>query len=186
MADRNGLARTLHDLGLAAWFGGSLMGAVGLNAAAAGAEEPTHRIRVASAGWARWTPVNLVGIGAYVAGGAVLMAANKGRLAAQRGVGRATMWKSVLTVVSLAATAYSRVVGQRLMDAGKTPVADGTTPLPETPEDVASAQRQLKALQWAIPAHVGGLIALNALMGEQQRPTQVARGIVQRVFAKAS
>jgi hypothetical protein len=162
-------------------------GAVGLNAAAAGAEEPTHRIRVASAGWARWTPVNLVGIGAYVAGGAVLMAANKGRLAAQRGgVGRATMWKSVLTVVSLAATAYSRVLGQRQMDAGKTPVADGTTPLPETSEDVASAQRQLKALQWAIPAHVCGLIALNALMGEQQRPTQVARGIVQRVFSKAS
>jgi len=31
----NTVARTLHDLGLAAWFGGSLMGAVGLNGAAA-------------------------------------------------------------------------------------------------------------------------------------------------------
>ena len=27
----NALARTLHDLGLAAWFGGSLMGATGVN-----------------------------------------------------------------------------------------------------------------------------------------------------------
>ena len=27
----NTLARSIHDLGLATWFGGSLMGAVGLN-----------------------------------------------------------------------------------------------------------------------------------------------------------
>lgn len=35
MANTNALARTLHDSGVAAWFGGSLMGAVGLNGAAA-------------------------------------------------------------------------------------------------------------------------------------------------------
>jgi hypothetical protein len=29
-ANDNTVARTLHDLGLAAWFGGSLMGATGL------------------------------------------------------------------------------------------------------------------------------------------------------------
>jgi hypothetical protein len=34
MAQDNTLARSLHDVGLAAWFGGSLMGAVGLNGAA--------------------------------------------------------------------------------------------------------------------------------------------------------
>ena len=33
MAQDNTLARSLHDLGLATWFGGSLMGAVGLNGA---------------------------------------------------------------------------------------------------------------------------------------------------------
>jgi hypothetical protein len=35
MAEDNTLARSLHDVGLAAWFGGSRMGAVGLNGAAA-------------------------------------------------------------------------------------------------------------------------------------------------------
>jgi hypothetical protein len=30
----NTVARTLHDLGLASWFGGSLMGATGVNGAA--------------------------------------------------------------------------------------------------------------------------------------------------------
>ena len=33
MAADNTLSRSLHDLGLATWFGGSLMGAVGLNGA---------------------------------------------------------------------------------------------------------------------------------------------------------
>jgi hypothetical protein len=44
--------RTLHYLGLAAWFGGSLMGATGVNGAAAAVEDPTQRLRVANSGWA--------------------------------------------------------------------------------------------------------------------------------------
>jgi hypothetical protein len=40
MAQDNTLARSLHDLGLATWFGGSLMGAVGLNGAAAVVDAP--------------------------------------------------------------------------------------------------------------------------------------------------
>jgi hypothetical protein len=68
MVQDNTLARSLHDLGLAAWFGGSLMGAVGLNGAAAVVDAPEQRLRVANTGWARWTPVNLAGIAAHVAG----------------------------------------------------------------------------------------------------------------------
>jgi hypothetical protein len=49
----NTVARTLHDLGLAAWFGGSLMGATGVNGAAAVVEDPTQRLRVANTGRAR-------------------------------------------------------------------------------------------------------------------------------------
>jgi hypothetical protein len=65
----NTMARTLHDLGLAAWFGGSLMGATGLNGAAAVVQDPSQRLRVANSGWARWTPLNLAGIVAHLAGG---------------------------------------------------------------------------------------------------------------------
>jgi hypothetical protein len=54
-ADDNTVSRSMHDLGLATWFGGSLMGAVGLNGAAAEVEEPKQRLRVATAGWNRWT-----------------------------------------------------------------------------------------------------------------------------------
>ena len=179
MAENNTLARSLHDVGLAAWFGGSLMGAVGLNGAAATVDAPEQRLRVANAGWARWTPVNLAGIAAHLAGGAVLLAGNKGRVAAQRGVATATVAKAAVTGLALASTAWSRALGQRLMQVGDAPVEGGTTPAADTPEDLAKAQRQLTVLQWVIPGLTGAALVMNALMGEQQRPQQVTSGLLQ-------
>jgi ankyrin repeat protein len=177
----NTLSRSLHDLGLATWFGGSLMGAVGLNGAAAEVQEPKQRLQVANAGWNRWTPVNLAGIAAHVAGGAVLLAANKGRLTGQQGVASATVVKTALTGAALAATAWSRALGAKLNEAGEVPVEGGTDPSTDTPEDVAKAQRQLKVLQWVIPALTGAVLVLNARMGEQQRPAQVTSGLLGRL-----
>jgi len=179
MAQDNTVARSLHDLGLAAWFGGSLMGAVGLNGAAAAVDPAEQRLRVANAGWARWTPVNLAGIAAHVAGGSVLLMANKGRLAGQRGVATATIAKTALTGLALAATGYSRVLGAKLQQVGDTPVEGGTTPAGGTPEEVAKVQRQLNVLQWVIPGLTGATLVLNAKMGEQQRPTKVTAGLLQ-------
>lgn len=181
MTADNTVSRSLHDLGLATWFGGSLMGAVGLNGAAAEAEEPKQRLRVANAGWNRWTPVNLAGIAAHLAGGAVLLGANKGRVASQQGVAQATVVKTALTGAALAATAWSRALGAKLNEAGEVPVEGGTDPSGDTPEDVAKAQRQLKVLQWVIPALTGAVLVLNARMGEQQRPAQVTGGLLGRL-----
>jgi hypothetical protein len=177
----NTVSRSLHDLGLAAWFGGSLMGAVGLNGAAAQVEEPKQRLQVANAGWNRWTPVNLAGIAAHLAGGTVLLGANKGRVASQQGVAQATVLKIVLTGAALAATAWSRALGAKLDQAGEVPVEGGTDPSADTPEDVAKAQRQLRVLQWVIPALTGAVLVLNARMGEQQRPAQVSGGLLGRL-----
>ena len=69
MPSRNTVIRSLHDLGAAAWFGGSLMGAVGLNGAADAVRDPQDRARVASLGWAKWAPVNAAAIGAHLVGG---------------------------------------------------------------------------------------------------------------------
>ena len=178
----NTLARTLHDVGLAAWFGGSLMGAAGLNGAAAVVEDPTQRLRVANSGWSRWTPLNLAGIAAHLAGGAVLVGANKGRLAAQQGVGAASTVKTALTFAALGTTAYARLLGRKLERAGDPPVEGGTTPAAKTPDEVARTQRQLTALQWVIPALTGAVLVVNARMGEQQRPAQVALGMVRRLL----
>lgn len=74
MADTNTVARTVRDLGLANWFGGSLMGAVGLNGSAGAVSDPQQRSRVPRAGWQRWTPLEAAGILAVVAGDTVLIA----------------------------------------------------------------------------------------------------------------
>jgi hypothetical protein len=182
MTQRNTIARSLSEVGLAAWFGGSLMGAIGVNGAAAEVDRPEQRARVANAGWNRWTPVNLAAIGAHILGSVVLTGGNKGRLAGQKGVATTSVAKTAVTAGALAATAYARALGQKVIEAGDVPVEGGTTPSDQTPPDVAGAQRKLNALQWAIPALTGTLLVMDALMGEQQRPSQAASGFVQRLL----
>jgi len=176
MSERNTLAHFLHDAGLAAWFGGSLMGAVGVNGAAADVDDPRQRARVANAGWSRWTPFNALAIGAHLFGGAQLLKANKGRVQTQQGVLANTNIKMGLTAAALGATGYARIAGQKMIKAGDVPVAGGTAALPSTPPEVAKAQKQLKALQWAIPGLTGAIIASSALHEEQQRPSQIVKG----------
>ncbi len=186
MSERNTLAHFLHDAGLAAWFGGSLMGAVGVNGAAADVDDPRQRARVANSGWSRWTPVNAVAIGAHLLGGAQLMKANKGRVATQKGVLANTNVKLVLTAGALGATGYSRILGQKVIQAGDVPVAGGTASLPSTPPEVAKAQKQLKALQWVIPGLTGAMLASSSLHEEQQRPSQVVKGTLQALPGRAA
>ena len=179
MAERNTVVRSLHDLGLAAWFGGSLAGAIAVNGAAAEVPDQTQRLRVANAGWARWTPVNLAAIAAHLVGGAGLLYANKGRVAAQSGVGASTAAKTALTVAALGVTGYSRALGKKLEQApAGTPVEGATEPATSTVPDVAKAQQQLRIAQWVIPALTGGIVVLNALHGEQQRPRQQVPGLL--------
>jgi hypothetical protein len=181
MRERNTVAHVLHDAGLAVWFGGSLMGAVGVNGAAADVDDPRQRARVANAGWSRWTPVNALAIGAHLVGGAMLLKANKGRAATQKGVFGNTALKLALTTGAMAATAYARYLGQKVIDAGDVPVAGGTEPTGETPVQVQKAQKQLKTLQWAIPGLTGAVLASSALHEEQQRPTEVLKGTLQKL-----
>ncbi len=178
MSERNTFAHLLHDAGLAAWFGGSLMGAVGVNGASNDLDEG-QRARAASDAWARWTPVNAAAIGAHLLGGALLLKDNRTRVSRQKGVKANTLAKLALTGGAVAATAYSRVLGQKVMEAGDVPAAGGVTPNGSTPPEVASAQKQLKALQWAIPGLTGAVLASSSLHEEQQRPSQVLKGSLQ-------
>ena len=178
---RNTVVRSLHDLGLGAWFGGALMGAIGVNGAAADVDDPTQRARVANAGWDRWTPVNAVAIAAHLIGGAGIIRANTGRIKGQKGVAGATVIKLGLTGGALVATALARTAGQKVISAGDVPVAGGTDPLPSTPPDVAKAQKQLKVLQWVIPALTGGIMIMNSYQGEQQKPDEVTKGVAGRI-----
>src|SRR5215210_2085597 len=88
------LSRSLHDLGLATWFGGTLANAVALNPAAGHADGASATGAVANAGWDRWTPVNGAAIAAHVAGSVGQLAGNASRVSAQRGVGGMVVLKT--------------------------------------------------------------------------------------------
>ena len=175
------LTRTLHDAGLAAWFGGSLMGAVGLNAAAGAVDDPKQAGRVANVGWNKWTPVNAGAIGALLVGSIGQIGSNSERIAAQKGVAGMSVLKTALTAAAMGATAYSRLLGRKLAQAGDVPAEGGTTPAASTPPDLADAQRKLKVMQWVVPASTGLLLAVSSYAGEQQRASEVVKGMKGRL-----
>ncbi|MET9936192.1 MULTISPECIES: hypothetical protein [unclassified Streptomyces] len=180
MSERNTLIRSLHDVGLAAWFGGSLMGAVGLNGAAkdeGGTEATTDRI--ASAGWAKWTPVNAAAIAAHLFGSGGLLVANAHRVATQQGVAASTAAKTVVTAAALAATAYARVLGKKVELAASSDPQDAEKAA-KHPIDLDKARRQLACAQWAVPALTGCLVVLTSLHGEQQRAEEQVAGMWER------
>ncbi|QGG94917.1 hypothetical protein [Actinomarinicola tropica] len=163
---RNTVARTLNDLGLATWFGGSLMGAVGLNGAAASADRPQQ---VARAGWRRWSVVNALAVTAYAAGALVVTKDNKGRILAQRGVAPTAAAKAALTGAALAATFYADVLGRRLAASE----ADGSV------DD--GARRRMAVVQWTVPLLTGGALVADSQLSEQQRPLQALGGVLERL-----
>jgi hypothetical protein len=188
-AKQNTLARALHDVGLAAWFGGALMGAVGLNGASREVRDPAERTRVANSGWGRWTPVSLAAITLHYLGLVQLAQANKSRLAAQQGVGTATFVKAGLGTAAMATTVYARLLGQKVMEAeadaaqrgDELPTAAATTPAQATPYDVRQVQRQLRVAQWAVPALTGAVLIADAKLSEQQRPMVTGKGLLKRL-----
>lgn len=177
MPSRNTLVRSLHDLGAAAWFGGSLMGAVGVNGAAAEVRDSQERAKVAAVGWAKWAPVNAAAIGAHLIGGGAILYANRGRAKNKAGVRSNTVTKLVLTGLALGATVYSGVLGAKTAEGEGHSVEGATEPSAATPKDVAAAQQQLRYLQWALPVLTGAIVVLGAQQGEQQRPTQILAGV---------
>ncbi len=169
MSERNTLVRSLHDVGLAAWFGGTLMGAAGLNRAASQAKDPAERLRLSSAGWALWTPWQIAAIGAHAVGGVGLIVANRKRLAVQPGAGSATTVKLVVTVAAAAASTYAGVLGAKLAEHQDEGTDGTTTPASGTSDELQASQKQLRIVQWAIPALTGIALVLGAVQGEQQR-----------------
>jgi hypothetical protein len=179
---RNTVSRSLHDLGLSAWFGGTLANAVALNPAAAAADGASSSGAVANTGWDRWTPVNAAAIGAHLIGSVGQLQGNAGRVHAQEGVGSMALAKTGLTVAALGLTAYSRVLGRQVSQNTAVPVESGTESAPSTPPAVAAAQSKLRMLQWAIPAVTGALVVISAFAGEQERASEVHRGLAKRLI----
>jgi hypothetical protein len=102
-------------------------------------------------------------------------------VAAQQGAGANTGLKTAITLAAMGVTAYAGIEGAKLGKNSPAPAQGATEPSAATPHDVAQAQRRLKVLQWSIPALTGVLLVLTAQQGEQQKPSQIAKGLLQSV-----
>jgi hypothetical protein len=178
MSERNTVLRSLHDAGLAVWCGGALMGAVGLNGAAEEeGRDDVSSARIASTGWAKWTPVNAGAIGVHLIGALGLLAANSARVRYQKGVTASSVVKTALTLAALGVTAYTRVLGKKV-ELAASPDPEAREAAEEHPMELEQAQKQLAAAQWAVPALTTALVTVTALQGEQQRPGQQKKGLL--------
>lgn len=184
MPSRNTLVRSLHDLGAAAWFGGSLMGAVGLNGAASTSSDPSERLRLASNGWARWTPVQLAAIAAHGVGGIGLILANKTRLANQQESRTNTVVKTIVTGLAGAASVTAAIAGATQAKHTEEGAPGVTEASSSNSAELTTALRIQKATQWLIPVLTGVIIVLGAQQGEQQRPVKGLFETTARMFRK--
>jgi len=173
----NLVARSIHDLTAAAWFGGSLMGAIGLNGAAAEAKNPSERTRLSSKGWGKWAPVQTAAFAGHLAADLAIAWENKGRIAKQDSVAANTIYKTVVTLAGAAVTLYAGVVGKKVDELSDEGAEGATEPRPGASDELKAAQTQLKALQWAIPAFAAWVIILGAKHGEMQRPKNILKGL---------
>jgi hypothetical protein len=173
----NLIARSIHDLTAGAWFGGSLMGAIGLNGAAAEAKDPTERTRLSSLGWKKWAPLQTAAFAAHIVAGLAIMWENKERMAKQEGVTRLSFYKTAVTLVGAAVTLYAGMLGGKVEKLSAEGAEGATEPRSEASDELRAAQKQLKVLQWAIPAFAGSVIVMGAKHGEMQRPKNVLAGL---------
>jgi hypothetical protein len=129
MPDRQHLARFLSDAGLAAWFGGSLAGALGSTRAPAA--------------------FDAAAVGTHLVGASMLPRSKR---------------QVALTASAVGTTAYARYL------AGKATTDE-------------QAQKQLQALQWAVPGLTGAVLATSA---RDSKPTLRSRARDARALAASA
>lgn len=156
--------RATHLLTNAAWFGGSLMGAVALNPAARQGDDQREQSAILDEGWKRWGPVQGAAIGLHLLSGIAIVADNRRRVAVHPPTTAGVVLKTGLTALAVAASAAAYTVGADLGDAKAD--ADHDADARRRADRLAS---RIRVLQWATPAATAGLLVLDAYLGEQQR-----------------
>jgi hypothetical protein len=164
MSSYSTVVRATHLITNAAWFGGSLMGAVGLNPASREGDDARERGAIADEGWTRWGPVQGAAIGLHLLTGVAIVADNRRRVAYHPPTTRAVVAKTALTGAALAASAAAYWVGAELGDAQERADSD-----PAAARRARSLAGAIRWLQWATPATTAGVLVLDAYLGEQQR-----------------
>lgn len=164
MSGYSTVVRATHLVTNAAWFGGSLMGAVALNPASHEGDGSRQQADIADAGWSRWGVVQGAAIGAHLLTGLAIVGDNRHRIVKHRPTTVAVVAKTTLTGAALLATGAAYQLGAELGEAKERAAQD-----PAAAKKARSLARTMRWLQWATPATTAGILVLDAYLGEQQR-----------------
>ncbi|MGR7026913.1 hypothetical protein [Geodermatophilus sp. URMC 62] len=187
--DNHFLAQSVHDLGTALWFGGSVMGIAGVNKSGSDLTAGIDKVRVASSAWSRFQPAQFGGILATLVTGLQLTRSNKERLALQKGYASVGTLKAALTVAGAGATAYAAYSGAQIGKLaeqaardGSLEVKDATLPSAGTPAEIKKWQARQRVTQGAVPALAGAVIVCNAWLVQSYRLGSTVKGLLGRLL----
>ncbi|MEO6575299.1 MAG: hypothetical protein ABIP89_15745 [Polyangiaceae bacterium] len=161
-------AWVLHDLGLAAGFGGNLFGQLAMNPAVKVIESKRERGKVTHAAWDRYKIVNGVALaamaGSWLIGRTFLTGKEVGRDA------RATTRIKDLLVGGATVAGVGALITGTMLDraSGGAPVIEsGSEPAAETPSRVARLQAMVNAFGAARVLLEAGIVATTAILAMQ-------------------
>lgn len=181
MATLSTSAWVLHDLGLAAGFGGPLFGKLALHRAVRDITDESQRGKVLNDAWRRYNIVNIASLGVaaftWLLGRALISGRSIDRQT--RDLVRA---KDILLGATIITGAASMLGGEELRrqgPGGAVPIEQGNVPSARTPYRAAKVQRFLGAmgpLNIALTAGVIGITTVLAMKaGKSQKWGVVAR-----------
>jgi len=188
--DNHFVAQAVHDLGSALWFGGSVMGAAGVNKSGQQLTQGIDRIRVASSAWGRFAPAQWAGIGATLLAGLRLTQVGGRRLALQEGFATVGGLKAGFAVAGAAATGFAAYSGSRIgalaeeaeQRGAAVQVKDATLPIDATPPDIARWQQRQRFAQALVPVLAGANIVCNSWLVQSYRAGSTAKGVLRRLL----
>lgn len=166
MATLSTSAWVLHDLGLAAGFGGPLFGKLALHRAVRGIESEEERGKVINDAWKQYNAVTAGSLGVagltWIAGRALI----SGR-AIDKETRALVIAKDVLLGAAVISGFACIVAGNKMSQqapAGRVPVAQGNVPSPRTPRTAAVIQRLLAVIGPVNMACTAGVIGVTAVL----------------------
>ena len=167
MATLSTTAWVLHDLGLAAGFGGNLFGQLALNPSVAAVSDKRERGRVAQVAWERYKEVNTISLLAFAGTWAIGRAVLSGREVGNTSRGL-TLLKDGLVAGAVIGGIGAMVAGTMLSRAreraGEPPLESGSEPAPETPPNVARLQRITNGFSVARIVLEGAVLATTTVL----------------------
>ena len=184
MATLSTTAWVLHDLGLAAGFGGNLFGQLALNPAVAEIQSKRERGKVTHVAWDRYKSVNAASLavmaGTWIAGRTILSGREVGQTSRMLTITKDILVAGAL-VGGIGAMVFGRMLDQEITISNE-PIQSGSKPAAETKKRVADLQRltngfgRLNVVMNAAVLAVTTVLAMKA--GKSSRWTMVSKAFV--------